>query len=299
MLQEAVDHLVTDHTGIYVDATLGGGGHSAEILRRLQDEAVLYGIDQDDEALEAARKKLGNDPRLQLIKGNFGYLSTLIPPESHNKIAGVLLDLGVSTHQITEADRGFSFQEEGPLDMRMSNLTGLTAEDVVNTYDHKKLADVIYHYGEERLSRPIASAIIKARPLKTTAELRDVVKSVVKGPHQVKSLARVFQAIRIEVNQELDVLRSALEQAHKMIKLGGRIVAISYHSLEDRIVKHYFKSGNHEGRIEKDFYGRELKTIKMLYNSPLTPSEEEIERNPASRSAKLRIGEKIEPEGSL
>jgi len=293
LLKEAVGQLITERNGIYVDATLGGGGHAQEILAHLDEDGELYGIDQDDEALNAAKAKLNDDPRFKPIKGNFGYLSTLLPPHTHTHISGILFDLGVSTHQITEAERGFSFQEDGPLDMRMSNLEGISAYDVVNEYDYKKLRDIIFHYGEERKSREIARAIIDARPLKTTGELRDVVKSVVKGPHQTKSLARVFQGIRIEVNRELDMLRKAMEQSLELLKLDGRIVAISYHSLEDRIVKRFFKSGNHEGKVEKDFYGNELKNIEMLTRNIITPTDEEIERNPAARSAKMRVARKI------
>lgn len=295
LLKQAVDELVTDQSGIYVDATLGGGGHAREILSRLEDGARLFGIDQDDEALEAARNRIGNDTRFTPLKGNFGYLSRLLPPEVHGGVSGILLDLGVSTHQIKQAERGFSFQEDGPLDMRMSNLRGITAKQVVNQYDYEDLRDVIYHYGEERMSRQIARAIIDARPLETTGELREVVESVVKGPHQVKSLARVFQGIRIEVNRELDMLRNVLDQSLELLKTGGRIVAISYHSLEDRIVKRFFKAGNHTGEVEKDFYGNDLSPIRSLSGGIIRPTEEEIEENPAARSAKMRVAEIIEP----
>ncbi len=187
LLHESVEQLITDRSGIYIDATLGGGGHSLELLSRLKNDAQLIGIDQDDEALEAAKTRIGNDPRFSSIKGNFGYLSRLIPPELRGEVAGILLDLGISTHQITEADRGFSYQKEGPLDMRMSNLRGITAYQVVNEYSYEDLRDVIYHYGEERLSREIARAIIDNRPIETTTALTDIVKSVVKGKHQIKS----------------------------------------------------------------------------------------------------------------
>lgn len=294
LLKQAVDELVTDRGGTYVDATLGGGGHAREVLSRLEEDARLFGIDQDDEALEAARTRIGSDPRFTTIKGNFGYLSRLLPPETRGEVSGILLDLGVSTHQITRAERGFSFQKDGPLDMRMSNLRGITAEQVVNEYDYEELRDVIYHYGEERMSRQIARAIIDARPLETTGELRNVVESVVSGPHRVKSVARVFQGIRIEVNRELDMLRNVLEDALGLLKIGGRIVAISYHSLEDRIVKRFFRAGNHSGEVEKDFYGNELSPIRSLSGGIIRPSEEEVEENPAARSAKMRVAEKID-----
>lgn len=294
LLQESVDLLVTDPGGTYVDGTLGGGGHAKEILSKLNSDGQLIGIDQDDEALAAARARIGNDPRFSSIKGNFGYLSRLLPPEIHGEVSGILFDLGVSTHQITQADRGFSFQEDGPLDMRMSNLRGVTAHEVVNKYSYEDLRDVIFHYGEERLSRQIARAIIEARPVETTGELRNIVESVVHGQHQIKSIARVFQGIRIEVNRELDMLREVLEQSLELLKIGGRIVAISYHSLEDRIVKRFFKAGNHQGKIEKDFYGNELSPIQSLSSGIIRPSDEEVERNPASRSAKMRVAKKID-----
>lgn len=294
LLHESVDYLITDPSGIYVDATLGGGGHSQELLSHLDNDAQLIGIDQDDEALDAAHERIGDDPRFSTIKGNFGYLSRLLPPEIHGEISGLLLDLGVSTHQITDADRGFTFQKEGPLDMRMGNLRGVTAYQVVNEYSYEDLRDVIFHYGEERYSREIAREIIDRRPIETTTELRDAVEEVVYGQHQIKSVARVFQGIRIEVNQELDMLRQVLEQSLDLVKIGGRIIGISYHSLEDRIVKRFFKAGNHKGEIEKDFYGNPLSPIEEISGGIIRPSEEEIEENPAARSAKMRVAELIE-----
>ena len=294
LLQESVEYLITDPSGIYVDATLGGGGHSLALLSHLNDDAQLIGIDQDDEALAAASARIGDDPRFSSIKGNFGYLSRLLPPELHGEVSGILLDLGVSTHQIKEAERGFTFQKEGPLDMRMSNLRGVTAYQVVNDYSYEDLRDVIYHYGEERLSREIARKIIDRRPIETTTELRNAVEAVVHGRHQIKSVARVFQGIRIEVNRELDMLRSVLEESLELLKVGGRIVAISYHSLEDRIVKKFFKAGNHEGKIEKDFYGNPLSPIEEISGGIIRPTEEEIEKNSAARSAKMRVAEIID-----
>ncbi|MDZ7718773.1 MAG: 16S rRNA (cytosine(1402)-N(4))-methyltransferase RsmH [Balneolaceae bacterium] len=293
LLQPTVEFLVTDESGIYIDATIGGGGHSEKILETLSDDAKLIGLDQDPEALEATKQRLGDDPRLETISGNFGHLTTLIPPKYHGKISGILFDLGVSTHQIKEAERGFSFQEDGPLDMRMSDLSGVSAHDVVNTYDYKKLRDIIYHYGEERLSRQIAKEIIDKRPIETTGELRESIENVIYGRHTIKTVARVFQAIRIEVNRELDVLKQGLEESLEILKSGGRIVAISYHSLEDRIVKNFFRSGNFEGKIEKDFFGNPVKPINVITKQIITPSDEEIEKNPASRSAKLRVAEKV------
>lgn len=292
LLEASLEFLITDPSGIYIDATLGGGGHSRAILDKLNKDGKLFGLDQDSEARDAAGKYIGDDKRFSMVDGNFGYMKTLIPPDVHGKVSGVLFDLGVSTHQIKEADRGFSFQKEGPLDMRMSEMSGVSAYDVVNNYEYKALRDIIYHYGEERLSRQIAAEIINRRPIETTIELREAIESVLYGPHIIKSVARVFQAIRIEVNRELKVLKDGLSQAFELLKPAGRIVAISYHSLEDRIVKNYFKSGNFEGKIEKDFYGNPLMPIQVITRQIITPSDEEIEENPASRSAKLRVAEK-------
>lgn len=292
MLKECLDALISDKNGIYVDGTLGGGGHSKEILALLDKNASLYAIDQDDEALEASNKRIGKDDRFKPIKGNFGYLSTLLPPQIHGQVAGILLDLGVSTHQIKEATRGFSFQEDGPLDMRMGNLSGVSAYQVVNSYSLEDLRDVIFHYGEERASKQIAKAIIEARPVETTGELRKIVQSVVPSKFEIKSLARVFQGIRIEVNRELDMLKNVLEQSLEVLQPGGRLVVMSYHSLEDRIVKRFFKAGKLSGEIEKDFYGNVISPIKIVNRQIITPSPEEIAKNPAARSAKLRIAEK-------
>jgi 16S rRNA (cytosine1402-N4)-methyltransferase len=298
LLQASVDHLVTEKDAIYIDGTLGGGGHSKEILNRLGSNAVLYGVDQDREAHMAAARNIGDDKRFIPVEGNFGYLSTLIPKEHHGRISGILLDLGVSTHQIREPERGFSFQHDGPLDMRMSDMSGVSAYRVVNEYNYEKLRDVIFHYGEERLSREIAREIIANRPIETTGELRKVIESVVYGKHTIKSVARVFQGIRIEVNRELEVLKQVLEASLELLKPGGRIVAISYHSLEDRLVKNFFRSGNFEGKIEKDFYGNPLSPIRMVTRHIIVPSEAEIEQNPAARSAKMRVAEKTGEEAA-
>lgn len=294
LLKRSVELLVTDPDGIYIDATLGGGGHSLEILQQLGQDGRLYGIDQDAEALNAAGKRIGNDERFIPVEGNFGYLTTLIPQEDQGKITGILFDFGVSTHQIREPDRGFSFQHDGPLDMRMSTMSGISAYKVVNEYDYKKLRDIIFHYGEERLSRQIAKEIISRRPIETTAELREAIENVVHGRHSIKSVARVFQGIRIEVNRELEVIKLALQDALEILKVGGRIVAISYHSLEDRLAKQFFKSGNFEGRIEKDFYGKPLTSIQPVNKQIITPDTDETDRNPAARSAKMRVAEKVE-----
>lgn len=298
MLQECMDGLNIQEDGIYIDGTLGGGGHSQKILSHLGENGQLFAIDQDDEAIAAATARIGEDDRFKILKGNFGYLTTLLPPQVHGQVSGILLDLGVSTHQIKEGERGFSFQEDGPLDMRMGNLTGISAYQVVNEYDYEALRDVIFHYGEERGSRLIAKTIIEARPVETTGELRKVISSVVSGKFEVKSLARVFQGIRIEVNRELEMLKNVLEQSLEVLKPGGRLVVMSYHSLEDRLVKRFFKAGNFDGNVEKDFYGNVISPISSVTRQIITPSDDEVSVNPASRSAKLRVAEKTEGTGS-
>ncbi len=292
MLKECIDGLITDTDGIYIDGTLGGGGHSKAILNRLTSNGKLFSIDQDDEAIRAAKNYIGDDARLTILKGNFGYLSTLIPPTNHGQINGILLDLGVSTHQIKEGDRGFSFQEDGPLDMRMGNMTNRTAHDIINTYEYEQLRDIIFHYGEEKASRKIAQSIILSRPIKSTSELRQIIANVVNQKFLVKTLARVFQAIRIEVNQELEVLKQVLSQSLSLLKESGRIVIMSYHSLEDRLVKRFLKSGNFTGNVEKDFFGNNLSPFHLINRQVITPSTQEVSHNPASRSAKLRIAKK-------
>lgn len=293
LLEASVDALITDPNGIYIDGTLGGGGHSSHILSKLGASGKLFGIDQDDEALVAATERIGDNKQFEAVKGNFGHLSTIIPSIYKGRVNGILLDLGVSTHQIKEGERGFSFQEDGPLDMRMGNLSGVSAYQVVNHYSYEELRDIIFHYGEERKSRQIAKAIVDARPVETTSELRAVITELVPEKFRIKSIARVFQGIRIEVNRELEMLEQVLEQSLEMLAEDGRIVAISYHSLEDRIVKRFFKSGNHKGIVEKDFYGNPLSPLKPVSNQVITPSVEEVSVNPAARSAKLRVAEKV------
>jgi 16S rRNA (cytosine1402-N4)-methyltransferase len=293
-----MEGLITDPNGTYIDGTLGGGGHSKEILNHLESNGRLFSIDQDDEAIAAATSYIGSDERFSILKGNFGYLTTILPPLNHGQVTGILLDLGVSTHQIKEGERGFSFQEDGPLDMRMGNLTRLTAYEVVNNYEYEELRDIIFHYGEEKASRKIAQAIIQSRPIETTGELRNVIAEVVNQKFLVKTLARVFQAIRIEVNQELEVLKDVLTQSLEVLKTGGRLVIMSYHSLEDRLVKRFLKSGNFTGKVEKDFYGNDLSPFRLINRQVITPSPHEVANNPAARSAKLRVAEKIDGGGS-
>ncbi len=290
LLSETIETLVTDREGIYVDGTLGGGGHTAGILKKLEKNGQIYGIDQDPEALQQVRTQREEDPRLHLIMGNFGFMDIILPPELEGQVSGILLDLGVSSHQIDEASRGFSFREDGPLDMRMGAMTGITAETVVNQYSQEDLTNLIYTYGEERHSRRIASAIVGKRPLHTTKELRDVISSVVQGPHAIKSVARVFQAIRIEVNRELEMLEKGLNAGRKFLKENGRFAVISYHSLEDRLVKHFFRTGNIQGNLKKDFFGNPLTDMELLNRKVITASPEEVGHNPRARSARMRVG---------
>lgn len=292
MPEETVSWLITDPAGIYVDGTIGGGGHTEALLARLSPEARVYGIDQDDDALREARERVGNDPRLELIKGNFGYMKTLLPPDTIGNISGILLDLGVSSHQIDKPDRGFSFQADGPLDMRMSDLRSLTAYQVVNDYEYEDLRNIFFEFGEERQSSRIARTIIENRPVSTTGELKKIIGKVAKGPHAIKSVARIFQAIRIEVNRELEMLEAALIQGLDILKEDGRFVIISYHSLEDRLVKLFFKTGNTEGTLHKDFYGNDIKPVEMLTPKIVTASEAEILTNSRARSARMRVAAK-------
>ncbi len=290
LLQQTVDGLITNPDGVYADVTYGGGGHSREILKRLTQKGKLYAFDQDYEAIA---NKLP-DERLILIKSNYqffeNYLQEVIP------IDGILADIGVSSHQFDAGYRGFSIRFEEPLDMRMDNSKELNAQVVLNDYDEKSLANVLYQYGELHNSRQLASKIIKARSQQriiTPANLKDAIKGSTK-PHLEKDLmVKIFQAIRIEVNDELEVLKTLLEASLRVLKPGGRIAIMSYHSLEDRLVKNFFKSGNFEAKLEKDLYGNIITPITSLTSKPIVPDDQEIEKNPRSRSAKLRIGVKI------
>jgi 16S rRNA (cytosine1402-N4)-methyltransferase len=297
LLREAVDHLISDVHGTFIDGTLGGGGHATAILKRLSEKGALYGIDQDDDALRTATSRI-NDKRFTAVKGNFGYMDVLLPASQRGNVSGILLDLGVSSYQINEGARGFSFREDGPLDMRMNATTGLSASEVLNTYEPADLVRILFEYGEERLSRKIADAIVNRRPLNTTNDLKVAVEAAVKGPHVVKSMARVFQAIRIEVNRELEMLKLALQKSVTMLKPGGKLVAISYHSLEDRLVKHFMRAGNFEGVSEKDFYGHEIRPMEPVKPLLITPSDEEIAINPRARSARMRVSFKNEEDAS-
>ena len=298
LLNEAIRYLVTDPHGIYVDGTLGGGGHSVHILEKLSEKGRVYGIDQDDDAIRHAGERLTGESRISLVRGNFGYMDVLLPEEAGGSVAGILLDLGVSSHQIDEPGRGFSFQKDGPLDMRMGRLQETTAAGIVNEYEYEELRDLFFEYGEERQSARIARAIIRDRPIETTAGLRNSVAGAVPERFLNKSLARIFQALRIAVNSEMNMLRRVLEKGTEMLGEKGRFVVISYHSLEDRLCKNYFRYGNFEGKPVKDFYGNDITPLKVLNKKVVTPSESEVAANPRARSAKLRAAEKL-PVGNL
>ncbi len=296
-----VQDLITNRAGTYVDCTLGGGGHTAAILDELEESGKVIGLDRDEDALAEARSRLKEaiaDGRLMLIHGAFGDVEMHLQQHEIGKVDGMLMDLGVSSHQIDVPERGFSYASEGRLDMRMNPLTGASAHDIINTYDERELAQLFFDYGEEPGARRIARAIVESRPLETTKELARAVRSVVPVREEVKTLSRVFQALRIAVNDELGELERALQAAERCLLPGGRIVVISYHSLEDRRVKRFFRSGNFEGRVERDIYGNQLVGWRELYRRPVEAEPEERARNPRSRSARLRAAERVTIEGS-
>lgn len=294
LLTESVDGLNIGDGGCFVDVTFGGGGHSREILSRLNGKGRLYSFDQD---ADAERNADGLDKSgFTFVRSNFRFLKNFMRFYGEEGIDGLLADLGVSSHHFDDSERGFSFRFEGKLDMRMNQRAGKTAADVVNTYDEKRLADIFYLYGELRQSRKIAAAIVKARQgkrIETVADFLDVVKVFFRSEREKKDMAKVFQALRIEVNHEMDALRDMLKGAANMLKPGGRLVVITYHSLEDRMVKNMMKTGNVEGREDKDFFGRVNTPFRLVNRQVIVPSDEEMARNPRSRSAKLRIAEKL------
>lgn len=294
LLKESVDGLNIEKGGVFVDVTFGGGGHSREILSRLDADGHLYSFDQDADAEKNAE---GFDKdKFTFVRSNFRFLKNFLRYYGEEQIDGLLADLGVSSHHFDDSDRGFSFRFDGNLDMRMNQRAGKTAADVVNTYDEKQLADILYLYGELKQSRKIAAAIVKARAQKkveTIADFLDIVKPFFKSEREKKDMAKVFQALRIEVNHEMDALRDMLTEASHMLKPGGRLVVITYHSLEDRMVKNLMKTGNVEGKEDKDFFGKINTPFRLVNRQVIVPDGEEMERNPRSRSAKLRIAEKI------
>ncbi len=291
LLQESLEGMNIQPKGIYVDVTFGGGGHSREILSRLASEGHLFGFDQDADA----EQNIPNDSRFTFVRSNFRYLYNFMRyHQVAGKVDGLLADLGVSSHHFDDQERGFSFRFDGLLDMRMNTRAGKTAADILNTYPEEELANVFYLYGELKVSRKLAATIVKARaekPIKTIGELLEVVKPFVGKDKEKKFLAQVFQALRIEVNDEMRALKEMLCGTLKVLKPGSRLVVITYHSLEDRLVKNFLKAGNFEGKAEKDFFGNMKSPFRLVNNKVIVPSDEEIERNPRSRSAKLRIAE--------
>jgi len=291
--------LVTDPAGRYVDATLGGGGHARALLDALNPEGFVLGIDRDPDALATARDRLADAReagRFRTVHGTFGTLRDVLEAEDFVPIDGLLLDLGVSSHQIDEPERGFSFRDEGPLDMRMDPQRGLTAQQIVNEWSERDLRDVLREYGEENRAGALAHAIVEARPLETTRDLAEVIEDSVPPPDTVGTLTRVFQALRIVVNAELDELESALEQATEVVRTGGRIAVISYHSLEDRRTKRYLRYGNFEGEPRRDLYGNLVAPWTETPRGPIEAGEAEIEANPRARSARLRVAERRDDE---
>jgi 16S rRNA (cytosine1402-N4)-methyltransferase len=294
LLHESVELLNIDPSGVYVDATFGGGGHSREILRRLSPAGALYALDQD---LDARAGVPDDDRRLVFIRNNFRFLRSCLREAGVERVDGILADLGVSSHHFDSTERGFSFRGDAELDMRMNRQAKLSARQVVNQYTEEELIRIFREYGELDQPGRAARAIVQARSrgeIVTTAELREAVGPLVPRGDESKYLAKLFQAIRIEVNREMDALKMMLEQALKVLRPGGRLVVITYHSLEDRLVKNFLRDGNFEGEARKDFFGRKSSPFELVTRKAVTPSAGEVEANPRSRSAKLRAAAKRE-----
>lgn len=292
LLGESIDGLNIKPGGIYVDVTFGGGGHSREIVSRLTGGAHLFSFDQDADA----ELNIINDDRFTFVRSNFRYIKNWMRYHGIDHIDGLLADLGVSSHHFDDETRGFSFRFDAPLDMRMNKRAGATAADIVNNYDEQELADVFFLYGELKNARRIAAALAKARSqqrIETTNQFMQAVEKLFKQEREKKEMAKLFQALRIEVNHEMDALRDMLRGATELLAPGGRLSVITYHSLEDRIVKNVMKTGNAEGKMKQDFFGRIETPFRLVNNKVIIPTQEEQERNPRSRSAKLRIAEKI------
>lgn len=292
LLRESVDGLDIKPDGIYVDVTFGGGGHSREILCRLGKKGRLYSFDQDADA----EKNIISDERFTFVRSNFRYLKNWMRYYEVEKIDGLLADLGVSSHHLDDEERGFSFRFDAPLDMRMNKRAGKTAADIVNDYDEELLADVFYLYGELKNARRLASALVKARQekrIETTGDLLKATEQLFQREREKKETAKMFQALRIEVNQEMMALQEMLNGAKDLLCEGGRLSVITYHSLEDRIVKNLMKTGNVEGKVQQDFFGRIEAPFRAIGNKVIVPDDEEQVRNPRSRSAKLRIAERV------
>jgi 16S rRNA (cytosine1402-N4)-methyltransferase len=295
LLHQSVEGLHIRPDGIYVDATFGGGGHARAILQKLGPEGSLIAFDQDPEA----QANLPDDDRVIFVNQNFRYLKNFLRLYDKMPVDGILADLGVSSHQFDQAQRGFSIRFDGPLDMRMGKHQTQTAADIVNTYSEEELNQLFRLYGEIKNSRCMARLICerrKQKAIETTFELAATVEKCIPPTRRNKMLAMLFQAIRIEVNQELEALKAFLEQTAEVLKPGGRLVVIAYHSLEDRLVKNFIKTGNFEGKIQKDFFGNDLVDFKTVVNKAITPDETEIAENSRARSARLRIAEKITSE---
>ena len=292
LLEECLNGLSIKPDGTYADVTFGGGGHSRAIVERLSPLGHLYGLDQD---IDAWRNRI-DDPRFTFVLSNFAYLKNFLRYYGVVAVDGILADLGVSFHHFDDQERGFSFRFDGQLDMRMNQSSTLDARQVIATYSEERLADVLYLYGELKQSRQLARAIVRARSqrdINTTLQLIDVVRPLIRPNQEKKELAQLFQALRIEVNNEIDVLKRLLQQSLDVLRPGGRLVIITYHSLEDRLVKNFMRTGNVEGHVIKDFYGRVQAPLTLVNNKVIVPSADEVARNPRSRSAKLRIAEKV------
>lgn len=293
MLRECVDGLMLRSGGVYVDVTFGGGGHSREILACMDSDSRLYSFDQDTDAIVNLPE---GDERFTFVLSNFRYLSNWMRYHGEDRIDGLMADLGVSSHHFDDESRGFSFRFDASLDMRMNGRGGMTAADVVNRYDEAELARIFTLYGELKNGRRLAAAIVKARSertIDTVEQLLEVARPFVGRDREKKDMAKVFQALRIEVNHEMDALCEMLAAAISLLRPGGRLVVLTYHSLEDRIVKNFMKAGNVEGKVEQDFYGNRLAPLRLVNNKVMVPSEAEQQSNPRSRSAKLRIAEKL------
>ena len=291
MLKECIEGLNIKPDGVYVDVTFGGGGHSRRILECLGEGGRLYAFDQDEDAA----KNVIDDSRFTFIQQNFRYMKNFVQLYCGGKVDGILADLGVSSYQFDTPEKGFSTRFDGRLDMRMNQNAAVDAANVVNTYDIKSLAAVFSRYGELRNAMSIADAIIMARelkPIETTGELKEAVVKLLPRGSENKVLAQIFQALRIEVNEEMKVLEIFLGQCADVLKPGGRLVVMSYHSLEDRLVKNFMKTGNADGNLEKDFFGNQLTPYKLMTSKPVVPSDDEIQINSRARSAKLRVAER-------
>jgi 16S rRNA (cytosine1402-N4)-methyltransferase len=292
LLMESVDGLNIRPDGVYVDATFGGGGHSKEILRRLSENGRLFGFDHDIDSLENTI----DDSRLTMINNNFEYIKNFLKFYKTNHVDGILADLGISSHQINTPERGFSTRFEGDLDMRMDQRQGLSARDVVNQYEESKLSRIFYEYGEIKNAGKLAKIIVsnrKEKEIDSTSMLKSIITPFAVRGKENKYLAQVFQSLRIEVNEELESLKQFLSQSSELLVTGGRLVVISYHSLEDKLVKNFIRAGNFQGVIQKDFYGNPLVPFNIITRKPVIPSDLEIERNNRARSARLRIAEKL------